>query len=578
MRMRTARFLITVFVLCARGPSGLSQCHFPASAANQVLSYSFAPIFVGRAMQMRVTLSFPGSATGSSKLELPSRWAGQLHLEASVTDLTALSDDTRVSDSSSPSERQLHYPPGAPVRISYVLVKDWTGPLDGDKRFRSNLSTESFHLIGLTALAHPDLDYGSIVNARFDWQDLPAGWTLATSFATGERCQSFRGSLHDALASLFVGGDYRIHRTMIDGRPVSFAMRGIWNFTDEEWVTQASRIIQYERSFWKDNNFPYFLVTLTPFDGDYGNTGTSLTRAFMMHISPSSTLNSDTLAILAHEAFHAWNPGRIGDPGAPGYEVSWFTEGFTRYYQDLLLYRAGLMTLPEYVSHINGRLRQYALGEGLNRSLEEFVALHTADNSALSQLDYRRGDLIAFWLDTTIRKQSRDRATLDTLMFALEAQDTSYRRHQGNRPAPLTARRILLAAGRYLRPDTTSELRGFFEQGGPVMLPPDALGPCFTSQVVDSPSFDLGFESSTTKSGNRMVANVEPASNAYKAGVRSGQTVTGWSYTTDDSTKPVRLTLQTAQGLQVIHYIPQGPTVLLQQFMYDQNKDCPSQM
>ncbi len=39
--------------------------------------------------------------------------------------------------------------------------------------------------------------------------------------------------------------------------------------------------------------------------------------------------------------------------------MSWFTEGFTAYYQDLMLLRAGLIPFSEYLKHLNETLRSY---------------------------------------------------------------------------------------------------------------------------------------------------------------------------------------------------------------------------
>ena len=73
-----------------------------------------------------------------------------------------------------------------------------------------------------------------MVEVHFDWQKLPIGWSLATSFGTDDRCQSFHGLWHDAKNSLFVGGDYRVDRTEISGNVLNFAIRGTWSFTDED--------------------------------------------------------------------------------------------------------------------------------------------------------------------------------------------------------------------------------------------------------------------------------------------------------------------------------------------------------
>src|SRR5216683_6977514 len=36
-----------------------------------------------------------------------------------------------------------------------------------------------------------------IVDVHFDWKELPSQWSLAASFGTDDRCQSFRGAWHN---------------------------------------------------------------------------------------------------------------------------------------------------------------------------------------------------------------------------------------------------------------------------------------------------------------------------------------------------------------------------------------------
>jgi hypothetical protein len=292
-RKRLARRVLALPLL-ASGLPLFGQCTFPTPTSANVLSYSFEPLLEDGKLGLRVTLEFSGGPAGNATLELPSEWAGQQHAEKSITELKALSVDTALTDKS-PTEKELRFPPGASLRIAYVLVKDWNGALNSGTRFRADLSPDYFHIVGVTSLVHPQLDDSAIVDVHFDWQKLPREWSLATSFGTDDHCQSFHGRWHEAINSLFVGGDYRIYRTALSGNVLNFAIRGKWSFSDEMWVSQVRKIMEFERTFWHDNDFPYFLVTLTPLSQDRGSTGgTALTNAFMMHLSrldPRRTLS-----------------------------------------------------------------------------------------------------------------------------------------------------------------------------------------------------------------------------------------------------------------------------------------------
>lgn len=549
------------------------QCPLSNPPIRGALNYLFEPLLTNDGMKIRVTLDFNGGPKGKVKLELPSEWAGQQHLENSITELKPLSPETTMTETKSPSERDLRFPPNAVVRISYVLVKDWKGRLDSGTRFRSDLSPNYFHLIGTSSLVHPVMDEFAAVDVNFDWQKLPPIWSLATSFGTGDRCQSFHGLWHDALNSLFVGGDYRIYRTTISGNAFDFAIRGKWSFTDDEWVRQVSRVAEFERAFWQDNNFPYFLVTLTPLDQDRGSTGgTELTNSFMMHISRLDPLSTRTLGTLAHETFHTWNPGKIGHPPGSDYPVSWFFEGFTAYYQDVMLLRAGLMTFPDYVSAMNDKLRNYEMTEGTNVGLDEFVRRHSAENSVLNQLDNRRGSVLAGWLDASIRRERPDKASLDNVMFDLASEDTRYKGRHNGKPETLSNQRIFREVAKYIGKESMESFRRYVEQGGSIPLPANALGPCVQSSTEMLARFDVGFDQRSVKNENKLVFGVEPDSEAYKAGLRDGQQLLGWSIYNGDTTKQVKLSIKSDNGSRTITYFPLGTKVAIQQFTLNSAK------
>jgi predicted metalloprotease with PDZ domain len=63
------------------------------------------------------------------------------------------------------------------------------------------------------------------------------------------------------------------------------------------------------------------------------------------------------LGLISHEYFHTWNVKRLKPAEFLRYdytrenytELLWFFEGFTSYYDDLMLVRAGLLDAPRYL-------------------------------------------------------------------------------------------------------------------------------------------------------------------------------------------------------------------------------------
>lgn len=547
--------------------SSFSQCTPPASTSGNILNYSLQPLVADGKMTLHVTLEFKGGPDGKAELELPSQWAGQTHLEKAVTDLKAISDQTTISDTDSPFRKSLRFPPNATVRISYVLVKDWDGPLNGGTRFRAVLAPEYFQFTSRAALVHPEFEPSSIVDVHFDWQKLPSSWSLATSFGSDDRCQTFRGAWHQVQDALFAGGDFRIRRVAVADKPLIVAIRGKWSFTDDGWISQVQKIIGMERTFWQDNDFPYFLVTLAPFDQDRGsNGGTALTNSFMVHLS--RLLDSRSYIILsnlAHENFHTWNPYRMGRPG--GSSVYWFQEGFTDYYTDLILFRGDLLSLPEYVKHTNDKLRDYTLARERNISNQELSDRYSKDKS-LGKIPYQRGAVLALWLDSQIRHRTRNRKSLDSVMFDLVHQASPNHMKNKNKDLPVTTERILQALGKYLSADSRSRLRQYVELGATIPPAESALGPCVQLQTDMIPRFDLGMDENTLRT-KRLVADVRPDSEAFKVGLRDGQQLIDIVIDLNDPLTLVKLTVRTAEGNRIFEYYPRGSMSAVPQYHLD---------
>jgi predicted metalloprotease with PDZ domain len=550
-----------LIVLAFASHVSIAQCALTSKKSPRSMTYSFEPVFSGDKLALRVTLEFKGGRSGETRLEVPSSYAGQQHLASAFTELKALSSQTTLRDTSSAANKILNFPVGTTVRLSYLLIKDWSGPLNSDTRFRPILEREHFQLLSDTALIKPKLDYASTQDVYFDWQKLPASWSLASSFGVDDRCQSFHGAWKDFETALFVGGDYRIQRATISGNALILATRGQWSFTDDEWARQVQRIIETERNFWHDNSFPYQLVTLAPFDQDAGSYGGSAyTNAFMMHLPRKATFSYPVISILAHENFHIWNPYKFG--GEHGTAMSWFTEGFTGYYTDLILFRSGFISLSEYVDHTNEKLRKYELSPARNISNAELTARHESDRS-LSDVAGEHGMVVALWLDSHIRQQTKNRASLDSVMLKLIKEGRASGFH-------LTIDRIIHISAVYLTPNDRRLLRQYIEDGSTIPVPEFALAPCVRIRTESAFQFELGFEEESVRT-TYVVSGVKPDSEAFKAGVREGQKITRVSVSWNDISKPVRLTVRSSDGDHSLEYYPRGPSREIQQYYLDVN-------
>ncbi len=301
-------------------------------------------------------------------------------------------------------------------------------------------------------------------------------------------------------------------------------------------IGDIEKVIGAVRDFWHDDNFPYFLVTLKQYDHDRGSgDGSAFTNAFWLYMSRLDPL-STYLATLAHEAFHAWNPRRMGD--VPGHKsIEWFREGFTQYYGYLLVHHAVLMPLADYI-------------EGINRDLRIYPT---------STDPYHRGRIVALWLDGRIRKDSNNQSSLDNVMFDMV--------HEADKP--LTEARILETAGRYLAPDSRVQLDQIVGSGAKIADLDDALGSCAHASVDEVATFDLGFDLAASMAAHKVTA-VRPDSPAFRAGLREWPKLLGWSVYNDQPDKAAKFTIQTGDGGKTkIEYYPKGKIITVPQYHLD---------
>jgi predicted metalloprotease with PDZ domain len=255
------------------------------------------------------------------------------------------------------------------------------------------------------------------------------------------------------------------------------AVRGAWTFTDDDAIRQIQKVVGLVRDFWHEDNFPYFLVTLKPYDQDHGSSdGSAFTNAFWMYVSRLDSLTG-LLPQLAHESFHAWNPFRIGVQGSDAdyRDTGWFKEGFTEYYAQLLTYRAGELSASNYLRSVNKDLRSFPV----------------------STSEYVRGRIIALWLDGTIRRESNGQHSLDTVMFDME--------RNANQLYTLT--RIFETAGQYLSPESRTLLQKAVVDHADLTPPEDipSMNNCAHASLQELPT------SSTVPASSRSLPIIDSA-------------------------------------------------------------------
>lgn len=166
-------------------------------------------------------------------------------------------------------------------------------------------------------------------------------------------------------------------------------------------------------------------------DLDFGG-GIEHGKAMIMNIGKQWMLDLPTnmAGTFAHELFHAWNAEAIYPRDFAQWDYSrenytglmWFVEGVTNYYATLTLIRTGILSKERFYAMMSNSISSYE-----NEPGRGFVSLREAGIAEwirpIESLDYYAGgEVVGFLLDLEIRRATRNRSSLDTVMRALYEQ------------------------------------------------------------------------------------------------------------------------------------------------------------
>ena len=146
----------------------------------------------------------------------------------------------------------------------------------------------------------------------------------------------------------------------------------------------------------------------------------------------------DFLALCSHEFLHTWHVKRTRPQVLLAPDLSheaytnqlWIYEGFTSFYDDLALARAGSITPQQYLEIVgknitrllrnSGRLKQSAAAS----SFDAWTRFYQQDANSINHIVsyYTKGGLIALCLDVFIRENSNQQYSLDNVMRDLWQQ------------------------------------------------------------------------------------------------------------------------------------------------------------
>lgn len=287
-----------------------------------------------------------------------------------------------------------------------------------------------------------------IVDPNLDWQ-------LVTGLPRAQGTNPYAFGLYQAknYAHLIdcpvMMGRLVIKSFMIQNIPHDIAISGNQEGDLDKLAQDVSKICQSQVDFFGSlpKEVGYYCFLLQVSGEGYGgiehvNSSSLLINKFAIPV-PCSLSERETkskayielLGLFSHEYFHLWMVKQIKpavfinyDLTQPNYTTQlWAFEGFTAYYDDLMLVRAGLITYEQYFAILSENITKLFKNPGRKyQSLKEasfdaWIKFYKPDENSINSTVsyYLKGALFALCCDLKLRSGSNDAHSLDEVMQIL---------------------------------------------------------------------------------------------------------------------------------------------------------------
>jgi len=215
-----------------------------------------------------------------------------------------------------------------------------------------------------------------------------------------------------------------------------FAMVGGGNYNKQRLTFDITKIIEEETAIWGENpNTNYVFITHNYQTGGGGLehlNSTVLGASRNAYQVPNAYKNF--LCLVAHEYFHLWNVKRLRpkELGPFHYDEEnyttglWIMEGFTSYYDNLIIRRCGFFSVQEYLDMLVNDFNQvynrpgYRIQSAALASFDAWIKHYRPDeNSTNTSISYyNKGAMLAVALDLCILTETQGAKRLDDVLRA----------------------------------------------------------------------------------------------------------------------------------------------------------------
>jgi len=455
---------------------------------------------------IKVEMEIKGEITDKIIVDLPSHWADgeyakqikNIQLLYPVSEASLQKKDDQIIISAVPKTDS--------VRISYEISQKQGNPSDVHEAIIRN---DLIHSPGYGLFATPDLENTEQIQWGITWENFPENWSTISSYGEAKALK-FIATAPKFLHAIYVAGQVRMHQIANKHSPVYLSLYGEFDMKDEDIILSISEIIQSQRLFFNDFDFPYYAISLIEGDKPSSMGGTGLTNSFTAYL-PKKMDKIDYYILFAHEHLHNWLGGKIRNNNENAALNYWWSEGFTEYYTRVIALKSGGISVEEFVREVNQLLKDYYLSPVISEQNTR-VKQDFWNDEHMQKLPYYRGFVFAIYLNHLITENGADHS-LDDVMLDLFKQAKEH---------DFSADEFKRIVNQYTAKPIDAEFVKFIEQGATIDLA-DLIEELPIEKITTG-TYELGFDKEIFIKQD-LIKNINEKSNAYKAGLRNGDII-----------------------------------------------------
>ncbi|SDM90178.1 Predicted metalloprotease, contains C-terminal PDZ domain [Pedobacter steynii] len=241
-------------------------------------------------------------------------------------------------------------------------------------------------------------------------------------------------------------GNQEVFDFMASGVKHEVAMYGGGNYDKERLKVDMAKVIEQATAIYGENPNKHYTFIVHNFERGGGGlehlNSTVLGASRNAYNTPEGYLGF--LNLVAHEYFHLWNVKRMRpialgpfDYDNENYTTNlWVAEGFTSYYENKLVLRAGfvdpkafvdgLVTAVSNVSNTPGAKVQSAAESSYDAWIKGYRPNENSNNTGVSY--YSKGEVVGLLMDLEIAQATKGTKSLDDVMKAMYLQGKTLKR------------------------------------------------------------------------------------------------------------------------------------------------------